>query len=425
MNIYRITLDDLNDPNEGLLAISLVDFPAVEENFLKFRNEKKATRLTLKSDDQRIITGVALLADTPIYRYSPTLGEYYIVFEKETIRDLVQKYSKDGLLNVINLQHDAETYSVESCTMIESYFVNHDRGICPEEFKSVPDGSWIVSFKVNDDDLWHKIKASNGEEGGLNGFSVEVVADIAPKLKKEEVPDLDEFVSGLVSEKFGVTKGDVRHAIESKKILEIVIGDKTYTGQIKELGKKGDKVIANMYLPGTGKWHTIDVSKISYINITEQPLAPWSYDDPSYDQIVNDEDIVVTDSIIASKETIEAAMDGQFFVGIQYDDESEEHQPATGMRQIQVCAYGTTLKGNECFRAYEWFGDTSGSLPGGTGNWRIFLTRRCRSFRILKFVERWGTLPPGYRTGDVDMKVIYKEIVPGDVNPYPASIVKR
>lgn len=424
MNIYRITIDDLNDPALGLLAISLVDFPAVEKNFIRFKDEGQPKRITLKADeDQRVITGVALLADTPIYRYDPALGgDYYIVFERETIKQLVQKYSHDGLLNVINLQHDSETYSINSCVMIESYFTNSERGICPVEFQGIPDGSWIVSFKVTDEELWKAIKASNGGEGGLNGFSVEVCAGIAPKMRTERrETTIDEYVAALVEseplegpldEFFSVTKADVRRAIDKKKQLEITIGKEKILAQIKEMGVRKGATVVNVYIPDKERWQTIQIDRISSIEVTDIDLAPWNYDLPTYDEVEDDDSIAVTDSIVASREQIEACMDGQYFAMITYDDESKEHTPATGMRQVQVCAYGTTLRGNECFRAYEYYGDTSGSLPGGVGNWRIFLTRRCRSFHVMTEAKRWASMPPGYHTGDVDMTTIYKEIDP-------------
>lgn len=426
MNIYRVSINDLNDPMLGLMAISIVDFPAVKKNFIHFKDESEK-RIMLKADDeQRVITGVALLADTPIYRFNPAFGgDYWIVFERDTIKQLVEKYSRDGLLNVINLQHDETTYSIEACTMIESYFVNNERGICPVEFKDVPDGSWIVSFRVTDEELWKQIKASRGGEGELNGFSVEVNVEIEPKLKAETKPEefdmaavvdmLTETESSIIDELFSVTKGDIRSAIDKQKQLDVTIGDKTIRAQIKEMGKKDGKVIVNAYLPDKDVWRTIDIETITAIEVTDIALAPWNYELPSYQDIVDDPNITVTDSIIANREAIEACMDGQYFAMITYDDESTEHQPATGMRQVQVCAYGTTLRGNECFRAYEYFGDTSGSLPGSYGNWRIFLTRRCKSFHIMTEAKRWASLPPGYHTGDVDMLTIYKEINPSAI----------
>lgn len=170
MNIptYRIVID-MEDNVTGMSAISLVDNPAIEIDFMCFKEQQ-----VFKSDNERhVISGPAILADTPIYRYHPARGEYYVVFEKETIRQLVEKYSREGMLNNVNLQHDSLTF-VNSAIMIESMIIDKERGICPNEFKDIPDGSWIVSYKITDDNLWDEIKTS----GVLNGFSIEIMSDL-------------------------------------------------------------------------------------------------------------------------------------------------------------------------------------------------------------------------------------------------------
>lgn len=166
--IYKIMID-FNDEETGLTAVSLVDYPAVEKDFLLFDRQDM---LFTADDDKQIISGIALLADTPIYRRNER-GEYYVVFEKDTIRQLVEKYSKQGLLNNVNLQHQSDTF-VNDVYMIESYLIDKQRGICPIEFKDVPDGSWYVSYFVEDKGLWNEIK--NGDI--FNGFSVEISAHL-------------------------------------------------------------------------------------------------------------------------------------------------------------------------------------------------------------------------------------------------------
>lgn len=166
--IYKIMID-FNDEETGLTAVSLVDYPAVEKDFLLFDRQDM---LFTTDDDKQIISGIALLADTPIYRRNER-GEYYVVFEKDTIRQLVEKYSKQGLLNNVNLQHQSDTF-VNDVYMIESYLIDKQRGICPIEFKDVPDGSWYVSYFVEDKGLWNEIK--NGDI--FNGFSVEISAHL-------------------------------------------------------------------------------------------------------------------------------------------------------------------------------------------------------------------------------------------------------
>lgn len=174
--VYKIKID-MNDDTTGLSAVSLVDYPAVEKDFLLFDEQKM---LFTADDDKQIISGIALLADTPIYRRNDH-GEFYVVFEKDTIRQLVEKYSKQGLLNVVNMQHQSDT-NVSGVYMIESYLIDKQRGICPIEFSDVKDGSWYVSYYVEDKQLWNSIK--NGDI--FNGFSVEISAHLEMKSNKQE-----------------------------------------------------------------------------------------------------------------------------------------------------------------------------------------------------------------------------------------------
>lgn len=172
-NVYKIDISS-TDYDTGLDAISLVEFPAVEINFLTFSKEtqKNLTRIKFEDNEKHIITGVAILADTPIYRIDEYGNEYYVVFEKKVIEQLVEKYFRHNLTNIVNIEHKSNEY-VPGLTMIESIIVNKERGICPVEFSDVPDGSWIVSFKVSNLDVWEKIKT-----GEVKGFSVQGLFNI-------------------------------------------------------------------------------------------------------------------------------------------------------------------------------------------------------------------------------------------------------
>lgn len=160
--IFKIKVDESDCFMD---AISLVDFPAVEVNWLKFSEDITYQKF---DKEKHIITGVVCLADTPIYRYNEKYGEYYVVFEKETILKMVEKYSSMGLFNSVNIQHD-DTKFVDNVVLLESFIIDYERGINPpKEFKNIPDGSWLCSFKVNNDDLWQDIT-----EGKLKGFSLQ------------------------------------------------------------------------------------------------------------------------------------------------------------------------------------------------------------------------------------------------------------
>lgn len=194
MKVFYIKVNDSLDDITGMDAISLVDFPAVNKNFLCFSEQKQVKKLQFADAQKHIITGVVCLADTPIYRWNEQIGDYYVVFSKETIRQMVEKYSKQGLWNSVNLQHNDDDF-INSAIMLETYLVDKERGIVPKEFAEIPDGSWIASFKITDDKMWNYIINS----GELNGFSLQGMFDMVPEEKLNEklrsMDDFDEWVN--------------------------------------------------------------------------------------------------------------------------------------------------------------------------------------------------------------------------------------
>ena len=121
----------------------------------------------IQSEEERIISGPLMLADTPIYRNDDN-GEYYVVFTKETIKKIAQRFFKKGYQSNVNLMHEQGNLT-EGMTMFESWIKDDKRGIkAMKGFEDVPDGSWFGSFKVDNDEVWQMVK-----EGKVRGFSVE------------------------------------------------------------------------------------------------------------------------------------------------------------------------------------------------------------------------------------------------------------
>ena len=163
--VYKLVIDEQSEDLQ-VDAVALVDKPAIERDFVAFN---KAQAFAVENEEERIITGPAMLADTPIYR-NDERGEYYVVFDAPTIKKIAQKYFAKGFQNNVNLQHD-KGQIVEGVTVFESWIVDSKRGIAPMKgFENVPEGSWFISMKVNDETTWQKIKA-----GEIKGFSVEGV----------------------------------------------------------------------------------------------------------------------------------------------------------------------------------------------------------------------------------------------------------
>ena len=175
--LYNLVIDD--DENLGVDKISLVTYPAVEENFLLFDETKRADySFSIQNEEKRIVSGIAMVADRPIYRETPDKKGYYVIFSKDTIEKIAHRFAKNNYAFNISTQHKTD---VPNCYVVESFIINKERGICPKEFADVEDGSWYTSVKIDNEELWNEIK--NGE--GLNGFSVEIRA-IAEEFNKTE-----------------------------------------------------------------------------------------------------------------------------------------------------------------------------------------------------------------------------------------------
>lgn len=134
------------------------------ESKIKQAERKK---FAIQDEEEHIVSGPLMLANKPIYRNDEN-GEYYVVFSKETIKKIAQKYFKKGYQNNVNLMHDSGQV-LSGLTMFESFITDEKRGIKPMAgFEDVPDGSWFGSFKVDNDEVWQMIK-----DNQVSGFSVE------------------------------------------------------------------------------------------------------------------------------------------------------------------------------------------------------------------------------------------------------------
>jgi hypothetical protein len=185
--------DDINDDAE-VNFVSLVDRPAIQRNWNAFKEKYK---FEIISEEKRIISGPLMLADTPIFRSDATHGDYYVMFSKDTIFKIAQKFFKKGYQANVNVNHDP-SQKVDGVVMFESFISDEERGIAPMKgFEDAPDGSWFGSFKVENDDTWQKVK--NGE---VKGFSVEGVFEYSKtKSKDQEMLDQIKKILSAISDK--------------------------------------------------------------------------------------------------------------------------------------------------------------------------------------------------------------------------------
>ena len=185
--IYQAIIED---EQTGMFTISLVDKPAVESNFLCFKKDHKIVNFRVENEEKRLISGVIMRCNFPIYRINEYGDEYYITFSRETIALMAEKWLKEGLQSNVNLQHNPNNY-VNDVLLKEVYFKDTAKGINPKGFEDIEEGSLFATYHILNEDVWKSIK--NGE---FNGFSLEGVFnfDITPS---EEDKEYDEIMSML------------------------------------------------------------------------------------------------------------------------------------------------------------------------------------------------------------------------------------
>lgn len=184
---YNVIIDDTEAT--GMFGISLVEQPAIESNWVAFEKDVEPLAFMVDNEDERIITGVVMRADFPILRYNPEKGKHYIKYERETLRKMAMKYFKMNQQNNVNMFHNPEN-KTDKVNIFEMYIKDCERGINPKGFENIEDGSLMVSFKVNDEQIWQDIR-----KGVFKGFSLEGIfrfelLDEAVEKETQEIYDL-------------------------------------------------------------------------------------------------------------------------------------------------------------------------------------------------------------------------------------------
>ena len=174
--LYKVVLGE--NQESGMFRISLVNRPAIEEGFITLAEEEKPA-FKFANEEKKQVVGPIMIPDMPIYRKSPMMGEYNIVFPKDTIEKIMYKYSKDGLFNSFNIEHALETQDV---TMLEVWMKETDQDKSNSYGFNLPIGTVFVKAQVESDALWADIKSNE-----LNGFSIEIKSDIVEQKMSSEM----------------------------------------------------------------------------------------------------------------------------------------------------------------------------------------------------------------------------------------------
>ena len=162
MRIIELILDE--DEAIGVEAISVVENPAIESDFIALNNQE--IKLAEINKEKRLLMGALLIPQKPIYRKSGK-EEYYIFFSRKTVERASQMYLQNGNQSNSTLEHDSQ---LKGLTLVESWIVeDKEKDKTALYGLDVPVGTWMGSVKVDNDEVWNDYVKS----GKVKGFSIE------------------------------------------------------------------------------------------------------------------------------------------------------------------------------------------------------------------------------------------------------------
>lgn len=175
MDIIELFIDE-EDEVSGIEAVSLVESPAIESDWIALKNQE--FKFAEVDKEKRILMGAALIPSKPIYRKSED-NEYYIYFSKSTVRKASELFFKRGNQNKSTLEHEVP---LTGLTAVESWIVEGEQDKSRHYNLDVPVGTWMLSMKVENDDVWNNYVKT----GKVKGFSIE--GYFADKMERPNEP---------------------------------------------------------------------------------------------------------------------------------------------------------------------------------------------------------------------------------------------
>ena len=187
---YKITELVISDDNEELAidAISLVSEPAIEVDFIYFNKNKNNLTLAKLDEEKRMLVSPALIPNKQIYRYDAASDQdYYVFFSKETVRKASEMYLKHNNHHKATYQHENRVAGVLT---IESWIKEDEKYDKSNAYGfDLPLGTWFVKMKINNDEMWSRIKSGELRGLSIEGYFVDRLEQMGmnTKIKEEDI----------------------------------------------------------------------------------------------------------------------------------------------------------------------------------------------------------------------------------------------
>jgi hypothetical protein len=210
MRIVELLLDS-ESLQAGIQAISVVESPAIEEDFVALKDE----RVELKTVDKekRLLMGAALIPNKPIYRRNGE-DEYYIYFSQDTVRKASELFFINGNQNKATLEHQMD---VQGTSVVESWIIEGEQDKSRMYGMDLPVGTWMVSMKILNDELWEGYVKSGKVKGfSIEGYFVDKVEASKQDPKEMEAEEQLNAIKAIIKKDLRTKKGK-RTELESYK----------------------------------------------------------------------------------------------------------------------------------------------------------------------------------------------------------------
>ena len=249
--LTKITELVISDDNEELSidAISLVTSPAIEVDFVFFGKDKHNLTFSKIDEEKRMLISPALIPNKQIFRYNPnTDSEYYVYFSTDTVRKASELYLKYNNHHKATYQHQDRVAGVLT---VESWIKEGDQDKSKMYGYDLPNGTWFVKMKIENNDLWEKIKAGELKGLSIEGYFVDKMEKMSKTVTDEEiVAAYNELVKeGKINKvELGVVQ-DIQKLIEDFKDIakeenELVVRKAKVIQEYKPLLTKSKKLIS-------------------------------------------------------------------------------------------------------------------------------------------------------------------------------------
>jgi hypothetical protein len=177
-----------DEAKDGVFAVSLVEEPAIEEDFVALSTDR--IELKVADEERKVVVGLALVPEKKIYRFMKG-KEFNIFFSKDTISKAQELYMKKLNLNNVTAEHEEK---VTGASVIESWIVEDSKNDKTNLYNlKATEGSWAIMMKIDNEELWSKVKS-----GEFKGFSIEGIFGGFEQLEASKDKDIVEQIKELI-----------------------------------------------------------------------------------------------------------------------------------------------------------------------------------------------------------------------------------